>query len=225
MKLSILMPVYNERTVVDFASPRCSPARFRSAWIGKSSWWMMLHRRHVDIPSAWPPVSGDTPLSTRPELRGRARGSHRHRESFRRFRVDSDADLEYDPSEYPRLLRPLLDGQRRCRLRSDTWPASKPRAAVGTPCQQGPYSGLQHVLQPHLTDMRPAIRSFARTCSRAFPFAPTASASAGDRHESANANWRIYESPYQLSRPYIRGGKKIKLERRREGPGRHRKFG
>ena len=64
------------------------------------------------------------------------------------FAIVQDADLEYDPSEYPRLLRPLLDGH------ADAVFGSRYMAGEQTPHsallalhdQQGPDAGFQHVL-------------------------------------------------------------------------------
>ncbi len=112
MKLSILMPVYNERTVVErcisgvLAAPL--PENMERELVivddcstdGTSD---ILRRLATEFPQiqlyAHPRNSGKG-AAVRTAIE-KASGD---------FSVIQDADLEYDPVEYPRLLRPLLDG-------------------------------------------------------------------------------------------------------------------
>jgi glycosyltransferase involved in cell wall biosynthesis len=112
MKLSILMPVYNERTVVErsiagvLAAPL--PENMERELVivddcstdGTSD---ILQR----LAAAFPQIK----LHRHPKNRGK--GAAVRTAIWRAtgdFSLIQDADLEYDPSEYPRLLRPLLDG-------------------------------------------------------------------------------------------------------------------
>ena len=112
MKLSILMPVYNERTVVE----RCI-SLVLSAPLPEN-----MERELVIVDDC--STDGTCDILERlaasfPQIR-----LYRHRNNSGKgaavrtaidkaagdFSLIQDADLEYDPSEYPRLLRPLLDG-------------------------------------------------------------------------------------------------------------------
>src|SRR5215469_9045814 len=112
MKLSILMPVYNERSVVErcigqvLAAPVPEDMARELVIVDDCSTdgtYAILERR----------------AAARPEIR-----LHKHAKNSGKgaavrtaiqhaigdFALIQDADLEYDPNEYPQLLRPLLDG-------------------------------------------------------------------------------------------------------------------
>ncbi len=112
MLLSILIPVYNERTVVERSLAQVLSAPLpehmeRELVIvddcstdGTSA---ILERIAADNPCIRlfrKPVNAGKGAAVRSAIQ-HARGD---------FCIVQDADLEYDPSEYPRLLRPLLDG-------------------------------------------------------------------------------------------------------------------
>jgi glycosyltransferase involved in cell wall biosynthesis len=113
MKLSILMPVYNERTMVE----QCV-AQVLSAPLPED-----MDRELIMVDDC--STDGTSDLLVRladahPEIRlfRHAQNSGKGaavrtaiQEASGDFALIQDADLEYDPSEYPRLLRPLLDGR------------------------------------------------------------------------------------------------------------------
>jgi glycosyltransferase involved in cell wall biosynthesis len=113
MKLSILMPVYNERTMVE----RCI-SQVLAAPIPES-----MERELVIVDDC----STDGTYAILERLAGQTGEIrlYRHERNAGKgaavrtaigkaagdFAIVQDADLEYDPSEYTRLLRPLLDGR------------------------------------------------------------------------------------------------------------------
>jgi glycosyltransferase involved in cell wall biosynthesis len=112
MKLSILMPVYNERTMVER-----SIAQVLSAPLPED-----MERELVVVDDH--STDGTSDILDRlaaatPSIRLFRHGANRGKGAAVRtavqqatgdFAIVQDADLEYDPYEYPRLLRPLLDG-------------------------------------------------------------------------------------------------------------------
>jgi glycosyltransferase involved in cell wall biosynthesis len=112
MKLSILMPVYNERTVVE----RCISLVLAAAVPENMARELVI----VDDCS----TDGTYPMLQRlaasyPEIRLYRHEVNKGKGAAVRtaigyasgdFSLIQDADLEYDPAEYSKLLRPLLDG-------------------------------------------------------------------------------------------------------------------
>ena len=112
MKLSILMPVYNERTVVDrclshvLAAPLPENMEREIVIVDDCSsdgTFDILEK----MANAYPEIR----LFRHPKNRGKGAAVRTAIEKAAGdFSLIQDADLEYDPAEYPRLLRPLLDG-------------------------------------------------------------------------------------------------------------------
>src|SRR5215468_3908851 len=112
MKLSIVMPVYNERTVVERCISGVLTAPIpenmdREVVIvddcSTDGTYTILER----LAAAFPQIR----LHRHPKNRGKGAAVRTAIElATGDFALIQDADLEYDPSEYPRLLRPLLDG-------------------------------------------------------------------------------------------------------------------
>ena len=112
MKLSILMPVYNERTMVErclaqvLAAPLPEDIERELVIVDDCSTdgtWPILTRLAEGNPSIRlfrHPVNQGKGAAVRSAIE-QASGD---------FCIVQDADLEYDPGDYPLLLRPLLDG-------------------------------------------------------------------------------------------------------------------
>ncbi len=112
MKLSIVMPVYNERTVVE----RCIslvltapvPENMERELVivddcSTDGTYDILQR----LAAGFPQIR----LFRHPKNAGKGAAVRTAiQQATGDFTLIQDADLEYDPSEYPRLLRPLLDG-------------------------------------------------------------------------------------------------------------------
>jgi glycosyltransferase involved in cell wall biosynthesis len=112
MKLSILMPVYNERTVVErsmslvLTAPLPENMERELVVVDDRSTdgtWDILQR----LASAFPQIQ----LYRHEKNCGKGAAVRTAIEKATGdFSLIQDADLEYDPNEYPRLLRPLLEG-------------------------------------------------------------------------------------------------------------------
>jgi glycosyltransferase involved in cell wall biosynthesis len=112
VKLSILVPVYNERTVVERSLSQVLgvslPEDMDRELIvvddcSTDGTWAILERLAA--------ADDRVRLFRHPVNRGKGaavRTAIEHATGD--FCIVQDADLEYDPSEYPKLLRPLLDG-------------------------------------------------------------------------------------------------------------------
>jgi glycosyltransferase involved in cell wall biosynthesis len=112
MKLSILIPVYNERTVVERSISQVITAPLPED----------MDRELVIVDDC--STDGTSEILQRlanafPQIRLYSHAQNSGKGAAVRtaiekacgdFALIQDADLEYDPSEYPRLLRPLLDG-------------------------------------------------------------------------------------------------------------------
>src|SRR6202049_637651 len=112
MRLSILIPVYNERTMVERSLAQVLAAPLpenmdRELIIvddcstdGTSEILDRLAAREPGIRLIRKKVNEGKAAAVRTAIQ----------EAHGDFCIVQDADLEYDPSEYPKLLRPLLDG-------------------------------------------------------------------------------------------------------------------
>jgi glycosyltransferase involved in cell wall biosynthesis len=91
----------------------CSPPRCPMEWNAKSSWWMTAQRM---APGRWPKELAvqfsEVRVFRQPENRGKGAALRRAiSEMTGDIAVFQDADLEYDPQDYGRLLRPILAGK------------------------------------------------------------------------------------------------------------------
>src|ERR1039457_5851019 len=214
MKLSILMPVYNEGAVVE----RCVslvlsvalPENMERELVivddcSTDGTWDTLQRLAAQFPQIQ--------LYRQPRNRGKGAAVRVAIEKAAGdFSLIQDADLEYDPSEYPRLLRPLLDGHADAVFGS--------RYLAGDQSRVLPFwhsmtnKGLTLVSNMfcnlNLTDMETCYKVFRTDLLKSVPIR-------SDRFgfepeivmKSAKRQFRIYEMPISYHGRTYEEGKKI----------------
>jgi glycosyltransferase involved in cell wall biosynthesis len=214
MKLTILMPVYNERTVVE----RCI-SQVLAAPILENMERELVIVDDCSTDGTWDILQ--RLAATYPEIR-----LFRHEKNCGKgaavrtaiqqatgdFALIQDADLEYDPFEYPRLLRPLLDGHADAVFGS--------RYMAGEQSRVLPFwhsminKGLTLVSNMfcnlNLTDMETCYKVFRTDLLKSIPIR-------SDRFgfepeivmKSAKRKFRIYEVPISYHGRTYEEGKKI----------------
>ncbi len=214
MLLSILIPVYNERTVVERSLSLVLDAPLPEdmdrelivvddcSTDGTSAILDELAARDTRIRLIHKPVNEGKGAAVRTAIE-LASGD---------FCIVQDADLEYDPSEYPRLLRPLLAGNADAVFGS--------RYLVGEQTRVLPFwhsminkalTGISNMFcNLNLTDMETCYKVFRTDLLKSIPirsnrfgFEPEITM------KSAKRQFRIYEVPISYHGRTYEEGKKI----------------
>jgi glycosyltransferase involved in cell wall biosynthesis len=214
MKLSILMPVYNERTVVE----RCIslvltaplPENMERELVivddcSTDGTWDILQR----LAEGFPQIR----LYRHPKNSGKGaavRTAIQHAKGD--FSLIQDADLEYDPSEYPRLLRPLLDGHADAVFGSRYMAGEQTRVLLfwHSMINKGLTLVSNMFCNLNLTDMETCYKVFRTDLLKSIPIR-------SDRFgfepeivmKSAKRKFRIYEVPISYHGRTYEEGKKI----------------
>ncbi|SPE40024.1 Glycosyl transferase, family 2 [Candidatus Sulfopaludibacter sp. SbA3] len=214
MNLTILMPVYNERTVVE----RCI-LQVLSAPIPENMARELVIVDDCSTDGTWDILQRLAAKYPQIRLFRHERNSGKGaavrtaiQQASGDFALIQDADLEYDPFEYPRLLRPLLDGHADAVFGS--------RYLAGEQTRVLPFwhsminKGLTLVSNMfcnlNLTDMETCYKVFRTDLLKSIPIR-------SDRFgfepeivmKSAKRKFRIYEVPISYHGRTYEEGKKI----------------
>ena len=214
MKLSILIPVYNERAVVERSLASVLAAPLPEA----------MERELIVVDDCSTDGTGailEELAAAEPRIRLLRHQVNRGKGAAVRtaianatgdFCIVQDADLEYDPSEYPQLLRPLLDGHADAVFGS-RYLAGEQRRVL--PFRHSMINKFLTVLSNvfcnlNLTDMETCYKVFRTDILKSIPVR-------SDRFgfepeivmKSAKRNLRIYEVPISYHGRTYEEGKKI----------------
>ncbi len=214
MKVSILMPVYNERTVVE----RCVslvltaplPENMDRELVivddcSTDGTWEILER----LAARFPQIR----LHRQPQNHGKGAAVRTAIEKASGdFSLIQDADLEYDPSEYSRLLRPLLDGHADAVFGSRYMAGEQTRVLLfwHSMINKGLTLVSNMFCNLNLTDMETCYKVFRTDLLKSIPIR-------SDRFgfepeivmKSAKRKLRIYEVPISYHGRTYEEGKKI----------------
>jgi len=225
--ISVTIPVYNERGYIEEILRRVQAVEINKEIIviddyssdGTREWLLQLHRQQAAGAQGVPILDGNSRLRIDNirflfQEKNQGKGAALRRgfaAATGEIVLVQDADLEYDPREYPKLLDPILDG------RADV--------VYGSRFLGGPqrvhffwhYVGnkfltlLSNMLTNlNLSDMETCYKVFRREvlagirlkCDR-FGFEPEITA------KVAKGKWRVYEVPISYSGRTYEEGKKI----------------
>jgi glycosyltransferase involved in cell wall biosynthesis len=214
MKLSILMPVYNERTVVER-----SVSLVLTAPLPES-----MERELVivddcstdgtsDILRRLAEASSEIRLFRHELNRGKGAAVRTAiSKALGDFCIIQDADLEYDPAEYPRLLRPMLEGNADAVFGSRYLAGEQTRVLLywHSMINKGLTMISNMFCNLNLTDMETCYKVFRTDLLKSIPIR-------SDRFgfepeivmKSAKRKFRIYEVPISYHGRTYEEGKKI----------------
>ena len=214
MKLSVLMPVYNERTVVERSISLVLTAPLPEN----------MERELVIVDDC--STDGTSQILERladvfPDIRLYRHEVNRGKGAAVRtaiskaagdFCIIQDADLEYDPAEYPRLLRPLLEGNADAVFGSRYLAGEQTRVLLfwHSMINKGLTLISNMFCNLNLTDMETCYKVFRTDLLKSIPIR-------SDRFgfepeivmKSAKRKFRIYEVPIRYHGRTYEEGKKI----------------
>jgi glycosyltransferase involved in cell wall biosynthesis len=213
-KLSVVIPVYNEERWIREVVRRVRAVDIPKEIIlvddfSKDGTRAILKEMEND---------GDLRVIYQPRNRGKGAAL---REGFRHATGDvvivQDADLEYDPAEYPRLIQPIIEGRADVvygsRFIGETHRVLYFWHSIGNKLltlMSNLFTDL------NLTDMETCYKVFRREVlqglhlkSDRFGFEPEITAKIARKR---NPSWRIYEAPISYSGRTYEEGKKIGLK-------------
>jgi SAM-dependent methyltransferase len=220
IRLSVIVPVYNEAKTVREILSRVARVPVPKTVIvvddgSTDGTAQILRELHAD-PAVLASEAGTTPFSLHvlPQEKNRGKGAA-IRAGLARAVGDiviiQDADLEYDPSEYPKLIQPILDGKADVVYgsRFQGYPrrvlffwhtvGNKLLTLVSNMCSNLNLTDMETGYKVFRTEV---VRSI-RLRSDRFGFEPEITA------KIARAGWRIYEVPISYAGRTYAEGKKI----------------
>jgi glycosyltransferase involved in cell wall biosynthesis len=213
LKLSVVMPVYNEMRWIDEVIRRVKAVRIPKEII-------IVDDGSTDGTREYLHALDDDEIKVVLQPKNRGKGAAL-REGFRHATgsivIVQDADLEYDPAEYPRLIQPIVEN------RADVVYGSRfigeshrvlyfwhYIANLGLTLLSNMFTNL------NLTDMETCYKVFRRDVlqelklrSNTFGFEPEVTAKIAKKKHPA---WRVYEVPVSYSGRTYEDGKKIGLK-------------